>query len=352
MTPSTVLGWVVIAEGMILIDAVIILLGHALWWRWYQAARGAYVPRARAALAAMLERADDNAAVEMMRLLPVRVRIRLLVDVARTLTGARHSALGSVARALGLTEVALGWCRSRLWWRRLHGARFLTMLDDGQSLVPALFADPHPAVRAQATEWAPAHRSPEVIGALLAMLTDPFGACRFAARDALLRLGDAAIEPVVRYLAARRDHDLTGALEVAIGLADPRFLGSALALFEHDRPAVRARVAVLLGAIGGTEGASILLAYLTDDDETVRAAAAQALGKLGHWPAATFLADMLRDSAWVVRREAGLALRALGAPGTVCLRRLLSDADRFAADMARQALDFPKAAWKPVTPLP
>ena len=63
-----------------------------------------------------------------------------------------------------------------------------------------------------------------------------------------------------------------------------------------------------------------------------------------YWQAGTLLAERLRDERWRVRREAGLALRALGAPGTLFLRRALKGDDRFAADMAQQVLDLPEAA--------
>jgi hypothetical protein len=44
----------------------------------------------------------------------------------------------------------------------------------------------------------------------------------------------------------------------------------------------------------------------------------------------------------VVRSQSALALRRLGAPGELMLRRALDDADRFAADIARQVLDAPE----------
>ncbi|MEP6551019.1 MAG: HEAT repeat domain-containing protein, partial [Gemmatimonadales bacterium] len=76
----------------------------------------------------------------------------------------------------------------------------------------------------------------------------------------------------------------------------------------------------------------------------VRGAAAHGLGRMQHWQAASSLAECLRDSAWRVRREAGLALRAIGAPGTLFLRRALKGNDGFASDMAQQVLDLPTAA--------
>jgi HEAT repeat protein len=93
-----------------------------------------------------------------------------------------------------------------------------------------------------------------------------------------------------------------------------------------------------------------LLDLLTDPVPEVRATAAHALGKLGHWPAVSHLAPLLRDRAWIVRREAGLALRALGAPGLLYLRRYLTDADHFAADMAQQVLDLPSTVGLETSP--
>jgi HEAT repeat protein len=69
--------------------------------------------------------------------------------------------------------------------------------------------------------------------------------------------------------------------------------------------------------------------------------AVRGLGRLEYWPAAARVARLLRDPVWVVRREAALTLRALGATGTLLLRRALSDDDGFARAVARQVLDLP-----------
>ena len=74
-------------------------------------------------------------------------------------------------------------------------------------------------------------------------------------------------------------------------------------------------------------------------DELQRAAAAEGLGRVGSWRSAPRLGEALRDRSWAVRRAAGLALLELDAPGRLVLRRATSDADRFASEMARLALD-------------
>jgi HEAT repeat protein len=215
----------------------------------------------------------------------------------------------------------------------------LTIFDTGTEAMLPLFGDRNAAVRAQAAEWAANHPTRDVINRLLGLLSDDARFPRFTVQDSLLRLGRAVIEPLIAYLDGRKGREVEAALTVAMGLAAPRFLDTALVRCRDGSPAVRRLAAGLVGAIGGHEGAEVLLEMLGDPVPQVRAAAAQSLGKLGYWPAAAHIAPLLRDPSWVVRLEAGQALRTLGAPGILFLRRFLADDDKFAADMARQVLD-------------
>ena len=63
-------------------------------------------------------------------------------------------------------------------------------------------------------------------------------------------------------------------------------------------------------------------------------------------PAVAYVAVALAAGVWwwLQRTQGGLALRAIGAPGTLFLRRATKSDDRFAADMAHQVLDLPAAA--------
>ena len=63
-----------------------------------------------------------------------------------------------------------------------------------------LFLDRAALVRAQAAEWAVEHPTPAVINALLLLLGDAESLCRFAAQDALFRLGPLVAEPLVHLL--------------------------------------------------------------------------------------------------------------------------------------------------------
>jgi HEAT repeat protein len=335
----------ILVEAILLVGAVGVVMGHTLRKQWYVARSKPLLGRARGALTAVLEHSQPSrASLAELRVLPPRIQAQFLVEFARNLRGEQRQRLGTVARDLGFVSRAEALCASRWWWRRLRGARLLTYFGGGTAVVPGLLGDPHPAVRAQAAEWAGYHALPLVIDHLLELLGDSVGLVRFAAQDSLLGGGDVVIEPLCRYLSTRSGPGLEAALEVAIGLADPRFFAPALTLCREDRASVRSLAATLVGALGGREAAAELVTLLGDPAPGVRTAAAHAMGILGHWPATPILANLLRDRAWTVRREAGLALAALGAPGTLFLRRALSDHDRFAADMARRVLDMVQVA--------
>jgi hypothetical protein len=339
---SGLLVAVALLEAALLALAAGALVGRAVVGRRRERRLEPRLRHTRVAAAASLNRPGlDDAVVAEVAALPRALQIRLVSELARQVDGAQRRRLAGLADALGLVALAEGWCRRRRWWLRLRGARLLSALDTGNgAVVLALFADPRAEVRAQAAEWAAQQPGDGPIGHLLELLDDPRPVCRFAVKDALLRHGFAAEEPIARYLARSepRPHE---ALEVAAGIAGPRFLPAGMRYAGAEDPAVRARAAVLLGGIGGAEAVARLTALLGDDEADVRAAAATALGRLAHWPAAGALSERLADPAWAVRRAAGLALRDIGAPGLLLLRRSLTMPDRFGRDMARQILDLP-----------
>jgi HEAT repeat protein len=330
------------------VAAAVFLLGHGLWrrgaLRWLRPRMAA----ARAAITASLLADDPGAAsLEPLRALSTGQRTRLLVEVSRSVSGETRMRLASIARDLGALAAARRRLRSRLWWRRLYAVRMLQSLDaEGRPYLP-LLTDPHPAVRAQAAEWAAEEPDGVAAEALLGLLERADSLSRFTAQDSLLRLGPLAVDPISRYLAARDGAEVIPALEVAVALAQPSYAAPAARLCRSDDPEVRRLAVNVLGAIGGQEGTDALARLLGDPDLHVRAAAARALGRIGHWPAAAAVAALLRDPEWEVRQAAGFALRGLGSPGELMLRRYRQDHDRFAADMARQILDLPSGVEVP-----
>ena len=337
-----------VVEGTLATLAYVVLIAHAVARTLARRRNAASIAAARAGVAAVLHAASPALprAAALARLSPRR-QIRVLAELAVSLGGEQRERLLSLAAEAGLEARAHRWCGSRLWWRRMHGARLLGLLGSGASVVPALFGDRRAEVRAQAAEWASGNPSEPVLGRLVEMLADPANVCRFTVKDSLLRIGRPAVEPLMEHLSTRSGEAAVSGLVVAVGLADPRFLGCGLR-FAAD-PCVRTRVlgAALVGSLGGAEAARALVALLRDPEPSVRAAAAKGLGAVGHWPASPALIESLRDPAFTARRQAALALRALGAPGLLLLRRALADSDRVARDMAQSVLDQPDTAARP-----
>ena len=282
----------------------------------------------------------DPAHLNCVSRLSKAVQIKLLTEIIPNLRGAQRKCLTDIAEERGLISATEAWCRSRFWWRRLQGVRWLTLLGGGAATVPTLLSDRHPLVRAQAAEWASDHPSTELANRLLPLFSDSAAVCRFAAKDSLLRMGNVATEPLARYLSQHSGHQVELTLEVCIDLANPGFLSPALELCHDEDPGIRVRAVQLLGALGGKRAVEITEELLTDPVPEVNAAAATAIGRLGDWSAAPRLASMLGDPTWEVRRAAGLALGSLGGPGILFLQRSLADHDLLIAGMAQQALDL------------
>ena len=328
----------VIVAGIAL--AILMLAGHGGGRAATEAFYAPRVRRAREALvAAVARRRPDEETHAALSALPGERRMSLFVAFAPSLAGPEREALSAAARELGVLERAERRCGSRLWRRRLHGARVLSLLGGGEQAVPLLLDDPRPEVRAQAAEWAAGNPEPAIVERLVAMLEDPGRFTRYTVMDSLIRLGGAASEPLGRAIEAGAGPSV---LEVAARVADHRLAAAAGTRAHDPDPAVRAWVARVLAAVGGEAHAAVVGELLDDQDEEVRAAAAVALGRLGHWPAAPQLAARLRDPSWRVRRDAAVALRTLGDPGRLMLERALRDQDGFARDMARQTLDLPE----------
>jgi hypothetical protein len=345
MISRQLLNIVMLVEVGLLVLAVVLFFAHGLWLFFYERRVRRLTASARDSLAHLATRGTVNVEeIEVLRRLPHDVQVIAFLEMSRHLSGAAKERLTFVARHVGVVDRARKLCESGRWSRRLRGARILSRLDVVDPLVQRLLSDAHPAVRAQAAEWAAAQPSVPVISAMLTLLADPATQARFAVQNALLRMGGVVAGPLATFLDTHSGRAAEAGLRVAESLAEPSFGPGALRLSRSDDVGVRIAAARLLGAVGDEAGAERLIELLDDDDSSVRAAAAQGLGRMQHWKAAALLAARLRDPAWRVRRAAGLALRSIGAPGTLFLRRALKGDDGFAADMAQQVLDLPAAA--------
>jgi hypothetical protein len=345
MTPRFLVESALIAEGVILFLSLLILFGHAALAHRRERRWTVPMEKGRRGLLEVVRtgrmtRNDE----QLLRSLPVRLQVRLFTELVPSITGQSREHLARLAQETGLVSVAERMAAARDWRDRLHGVRLLAAVGGGVQVVPPLMEDPHPAVRAEAVEWAGSNPTPEIIDRLVRALprTDRYGS--FVVRDSLLRVGADVIPPLARYLEKHNGKNAEPALDVAAGLPDVRFAAAALRLCRDPLPHVRARAAALAGALGSEEAVGELQRLVHDEDPEVRAAAAAGLGRLGHWPSAPVIAPLLRDRAWIVRSQSALALRALGSPGLLYLRKSLGDEDAFAADISRQVLDLPESS--------
>ena len=330
-------------EGILLVIVLTAILSHAFW-----AVSGDRRLRQRMQIGRDLVLASlggtpggpiDDDLVERLGRLGRRTQIRLLAELAPSLEGAQRATLRELATRLGLTARAERRCHSRLWWRRLYATRLLTLIDAGEDIMPALIHDPHQLVRTQVAEWAALHPDPAALAALAVLLDDQERIARFAVQDTLLRIGQPAVPVLVRALGTMGPLGIASGLLVAARLGDPDLLPLALSFADHPVPAVRAAAADALGGLGSDDAVAVLCRLLHDPAMDVRQAAARALGRLRHWASAAALLPLLGDPTWPVRRQSALALAAMGAPGSLVLRTALQGDDRFAADIAGQALD-------------
>ncbi|MEO7648666.1 MAG: HEAT repeat domain-containing protein [Gemmatimonadaceae bacterium] len=346
MIDARVLEIVMWAELSLLAFSVVAFFLHG-WWLYLSDKRDARLTaEGRQALVRLLDAdgVQSLSDIEILRALPRDVQTTIFLEISKSLSGSGSEDLKRIAALTGIFDRARKMCSSRRWTRRLKGARLLAQMEQSDPLVTKLLRDSHPAVRAQAAEWAAARPIPEVLGDLLDLLADPETLSRFAVQDALLRMGREAAEPLASYLENHSGQAATSGLHLAEAMVEPVFIPAALAHSQEGIPEVRAAAASLLGAVGGTEAAARLVELLDDTDPDVRAAAAFGLGRMRHWPAASRLSGLLMDSSWAPRRAAALALRAIGAPGILLLRRAASSPSQSVSDIAQMVLDMPAAA--------
>ena len=337
---QVVLRTVLLFELVLLALGLIAFAGHALWLWAVERKRRPQIALGRRLLSAAIDRPPTPDELAAMSRFPDPIQITIFEELAPSLTGSNRLRLIGVATAIGLVDTAEGLCRHRAWWRRLRGARILTLLGGGSAIMPDLLNDKVADVRAQAAEWAAWHPNIESVERLILLLDDDRSLARFTVQDSLLRLGTNSVEPLERALHERRVSNIATALDVAAGLLDSRFLRVALGYARDDNNEIRAAAARVLGSVGSREAIDQLQIMLDDDSPPVRVAAATAMGRIGHWPSAPRLGRLLGDLSWEVRRTAALSLARFGAPGLLILRRSLKAEDRFARDMARHVLDM------------
>jgi HEAT repeat protein len=263
----------------------------------------------------------------------------VLIELAPSVTGASRSVLISLGESLGVLQGARAGIRSRRWSTRLYSARILTAFGVESALVRSLLTDRSPEVRAQAAAWAVVKPDPENIAGLIDLLNDGDGLCRFAAQDALIRIGRPAVQSLIGALEQASEEVTVRILTIAGATGDERFYPYATSYIHGAIPKTRALAAGVLARVGDPNAGPLLIALLDDESEEVVLAAAAGLATLSYWPSAVQVEPLLSHLSWEVRKQAALTLLALGAPGTILLSAT-APGDGPAAEMASQALQL------------
>ncbi len=267
--------------------------------------------------------------------------VALMLDLVPSVSGTSRDVLISLGNMIGILPRARKGVTSRRWATRLYSTRILTAFGVATNDMPALLADRFPDVRAQAAAWAVVAPSPEAIQGLIGLLSDDDGLCRFAAQDALIRIGLPGSDALMRALnQANENEELTDRiLKVVAAMGDERFFSTATWLTTDPAPSTRAWACAVLARTGNASAGGSLVRLLSDPSANVVVAAAAGIAKLDYWPGAVHVEPLLDHSAWEVRKQAVETLLAVGAPGTIMLRAAVRDAGP-ASDMAAQALEL------------
>lgn len=182
---------------------------------------------------------------------------------------------------------------------------------------------------AERLEEPPPERREEAIEGLLTLATDPVGAVREAAYEAIGELG--AREALPQMLEAFGDAHL-GARQAAVlaaGRVAPNESTVAIeALLEDDRPEMRFSAIWTLSRFGKARPERLSIG-LNDVDDEVRLLAVECMGELGGEGHLEEIAALLEDPSDPVRFAAATALAALGdSRGASMLRAALANTDR------------------------
>jgi HEAT repeat protein len=181
-------------------------------------------------------------------------------------------------------------------------------------LVAAIAAEPDLAVREDMT-WALVRMADAAIDPLMALLRDQRPAARYQAAHVLGKIGDSrAVEALS---AGLRDTDATVSRKAAFALSqigDARAIPALVGLLGSDSLETQAVVSDALESFG-KDALPWLIGALADDSAPVREQAADALGLIGDKAAIPALVEALNDP------QAGVRFAVVGALGSIAGRK-------------------------------
>jgi hypothetical protein len=262
-----------------------------------------------------------------LRLLPLKVRTRLLGDLGTDLTGADKELLVRIAESVGVLRYAKHSLSNRDWRARLRGLNVLASLGVRHRRSIRLLSDRAPAVRAVAAQWV-SDTEPQAasLEAVAGLLTDPHPTVRFAARVALVSGGQRAADLLLERRSGSSGPSPASLLSLAI--PGPGFTELALSVADDPDPQRRRAAATALGQDGSPQALTSLGRMLDSPDATVRRAAVRALGVTGDSSTVRVLARLARnDPDGLVRESCLRALPDLGPAGRLALEVLAGAVD-------------------------
>lgn len=329
-------------EGVAAFLVLAFILGYAVVSRRRRAFKETRLAPARALLARHLEdRTLSPDELTALRDLSVPEVIRLFFVVAPSVGLVEREWLREVAVTIGLVANARARTEAEEWWVRLSGARFLTLVGAEPALMEGLARDPHETVRAASASFLAQYPSAGAVETLFVMLDDLSAVARFAARDALMRLGTRAIRGIAGRLAEADERHAIVLLQIACAAPSHEYIAAASIRRSDASAKVRTLVARLFRGMGGEFATAQLTEMLNDTDAAVREAAVEALGFLNHWVSSPMVAACLEDGSSRVRLTAAQALDRFGAPGELFLRRAIVRGSAVAAAAAQRIMEDP-----------
>ncbi|HKC81307.1 MAG TPA: hypothetical protein VKB91_08945, partial [Gemmatimonadaceae bacterium] len=130
MVNEAVLDVVMLLEVALLVLAAGVYFSHGLWLFVTQKRTLREMNAARGSLARLLTHGAVNVEeIEALRRTRRKVQVAAFLEISRTQTGTGKDRLRFVAREVSLLDRARKLCESRLWTRRLRGARLLAGMD-------------------------------------------------------------------------------------------------------------------------------------------------------------------------------------------------------------------------------
>jgi HEAT repeat protein len=172
-------------------------------------------------------------------------------------------------------------------------------------------------------------------------LSHPESKVRLRASYQLIKLGAAAVEPLISRAATGSDSLRYISAQILGRIGDARALPALKTLTRDPNNHVRRQAFVALGSMGDPELVEFLAVTLYEDPlADLRAAAAEGLASLGDTLAVPSLVRALQDTAASVRKQSVVALNQLwtSAAETAVARALSADRDETVRYVATQAL--------------